>query len=179
MLLNSKGSSNFANRPQSGGTAVPREKLESYTCMLISCGQYYEAYLVLNSLPQQERTISALYNLALCYYHCGAPAAAIQPLEEALAICAGLPSNSSSPGSEAAAMLDHDRQSSAYLNPMGEYAPQIDTRHTRSRMLRLLVDLYAACKLWPSLLAAAAKLEAGRYRNVAEALTIYRKEEEK
>lgn len=142
----------------------------------LACGQYSEAFLLLSRLAEQKPHPAVFFNLALCHFKGAAGPDALpgaqKCLEKALAAVQALPEPPEPPELRAAAfkaLAAAETQGEAYAGPMqpGLLAwPQL----AKIRILRLLIDVYAASGQWSEVTRLAQALGGGKYANVEAAL---------
>lgn len=140
-------------------------------CRLYQSGAYAEAYTMFSSLAKQKESVSLLVNLALCHIQAESWDGALLNLEKAQSMSAvSRPEDFSFGDPLYQKLFEKQALSDGYKEPLPEDAPQHAAQYTTHVVTRLLIDVYAAKKMWAKVKALAQPLISGGYLNVINAV---------
>ncbi|UIR54941.1 hypothetical protein LZQ00_11690 [Sphingobacterium sp. SRCM116780] len=164
----------FINNKPTTNAPLDRCKIFADGINYINTSQWLLAYTAFAHLCQGERnkSVTLLYNMALC--HCSAKenSKAIEVLNEALTQIS-IPSVSHHAINHLSSNLFiYEYENSYYRLALNETAVVLCTNSIKLRIRRLLVDVYLELENWQEILRLALLPEMNKCQNVQEALAI-------
>ena len=145
------------------------DKNDEWIVLLLSNGQYVEAYRLLKSEPQQK--LSTIFNLALCSYFAEEYEQTLSRLDEALAKLQPNPVDNTFVNDDLYKKLESIQNADdSYLQGMTEMYIRHFPYIVKNSILRIKIDCYLALSLWNRIIELAPLLKSYEYQNVEEAV---------
>ena len=157
------------------------ELLFTQASICFSTGQKGEAFIYFSRLGAGREHPAVLYNLALCHFKAGTGqdtlTEAQKCLEKTLALLPAATQEPAQPVMQSAtfkSMLVHEAKTCSYQAPMSlELAKSPEM--ARIRVLRLLIDVYAASGQWSEVIRLSGSFGGTEYLNVTAAVVQARR----